>query len=117
MKESPKSASEETLASRAVLLAKERAKEQANGGSTAIPVPKPKKTIWQKVKAEAVHYWHGTKLLGLEIRISSKLIWKLLNGGHLTRREARQVTSTYPCVYECGTDRLWFFHLVTTYHL
>ncbi|SAM05488.1 hypothetical protein [Absidia glauca] len=94
MKESPKPASEETLASRAVLLAKERAKEQANGGSTAIPVSKPKKTIWQKVKAEAVHYWHGTKLLGLEIRISSKLIWKLLNGGHLTRREARQLRRT-----------------------
>ncbi|KAI9266893.1 LETM1-like protein-domain-containing protein [Phascolomyces articulosus] len=55
---------------------------------------KPKKTLWQKVKDEAVHYWHGTKLLGLEIKISSKLTWKLLNGGHLTRREARQLRRT-----------------------
>ncbi|KAI8333912.1 LETM1-like protein-domain-containing protein [Chlamydoabsidia padenii] len=95
IKDIPKSTEEkETLASRAVLLAKERAKEQAAGVSSSSTVAKPKKTMWQKVKAEAVHYWHGTKLLGLEIRISSKLIWKLLNGGHLTRREARQLRRT-----------------------
>ncbi|ORZ24489.1 LETM1-like protein-domain-containing protein [Absidia repens] len=103
-KDIPKSMEEkETLASRAVSLAKERAKEQTSGtsssatagaGAATTTVSKPKKTIWQKVKAEAVHYWHGTKLLGLEIRISSKLIWKLLNGGHLTRREARQLRRT-----------------------
>ncbi|ORX59440.1 LETM1-domain-containing protein [Hesseltinella vesiculosa] len=84
----------ETVISRAALLAKENAKEQAAQGAASTTVAKPKKTIWQKVKAEAVHYWHGTKLLGLEIRISSKLIWKLLNGGHLTRREARQLRRT-----------------------
>lgn len=60
--------------------------------ATAAPASvKKKKTLWQKVKDEATHYWDGTKLLGLEIRISSKLTWKLLNGGYLTRREARQV--------------------------
>ncbi|KAI9319478.1 LETM1-like protein-domain-containing protein [Dichotomocladium elegans] len=57
-------------------------------------VVKPKKTLWQKVKDEAIHYWHGTQLLGLEIRISSKLTWKLLKGSHLTRREARQLRRT-----------------------
>lgn len=50
-----------------------------------------KKTMWQKVKQEAVHYWHGTKLLGLEIRISSQLAYKLLQGTKLSRRESRQV--------------------------
>lgn len=50
-----------------------------------------KKTMWQKVKAEAVHYWHGTKLLGLEVRISSRLTWKMLQGTKLSRRENRQV--------------------------
>ncbi|KAI7859929.1 LETM1-like protein-domain-containing protein [Circinella umbellata] len=65
----------------------------ATASTAAAPI-KPKKTIWQKVKEEAVHYWHGTKLLGLEIKISSKLTWKLLNGGYLTRREARQLRRT-----------------------
>jgi LETM1 and EF-hand domain-containing protein 1 len=92
VKDIPKSTEEkETLAARAVLLAKEHAKEQASGTTAATTIAKPKKTMWQKVKDEAVHYWHGTKLLGLEVRISSKLTWKLLNGSRLSRREARQV--------------------------
>lgn len=53
--------------------------------------PVVKKTMWQKVKDEAVHYWQGTKLLGLEIRISSRLAYKLLQGTNLSRRENRQV--------------------------
>ncbi|KAI8072804.1 LETM1-like protein-domain-containing protein [Gongronella butleri] len=92
----PLSEDKETLTSRAALLAKEHAKEQAKetANAAAATVAKPKKSLWQKVKEEAVHYWHGTKLLGLEIRISSRLIWKLLNGGYLTRREARQLRRT-----------------------
>ncbi|KAG2227658.1 hypothetical protein INT45_004700 [Circinella minor] len=111
--------SETTMTSRAAKLAKENAEASSTATSTggaatastkaatsgeagvasattstaAAPI-KPKKTIWQKVKEEAVHYWHGTKLLGLEIKISSKLTWKLLNGGYLTRREARQLRRT-----------------------
>ncbi|KAL0075058.1 LETM1-like protein-domain-containing protein [Phycomyces blakesleeanus] len=87
-----------TLASKAVQLAKEQAAAAAaasKAGTEAVNVaPKPKKTLWQKVKDEADHYWQGTKLLGLEIRISSKLLRKLLRGGHLTRREARQFRRT-----------------------
>ena len=52
---------------------------------------KKKLTMWQKVKKEAVHYWDGTKLLGFEIRISSKLALKMAAGYELTRRERRQV--------------------------
>lgn len=57
-----------------------------------LPQQNTKQTLWQKIKTEAVHYWHGTKLLGLEVRISSRLIYKLLQGNTLTRRENRQVT-------------------------
>lgn len=57
---------------------------------------KPKGTMpqraWATVKKEAAHYWAGTKLLGSEIKISSKLAWKVLNGSTLTRRERRQVS-------------------------
>ncbi|KAG9300253.1 hypothetical protein G9A89_011326 [Geosiphon pyriformis] len=53
-----------------------------------------KKPIMTRIKDELVHYWHGTKLLGLEIRISSKLLWKLLRGQKLTRREDRQLRRT-----------------------
>ena len=47
--------------------------------------------IWNKVKHEAAHYWHGSKLLVSEVRISARLQWKILHGETLTRRERRQV--------------------------
>lgn len=46
------------------------------------------------IKREAAHYWAGTRLLGKEIRISTKLVYKLLNGNVLTRRERRQLRRT-----------------------
>ena len=46
---------------------------------------------WKKVKHEAQHYWHGSKLLVSEVRISARLQWKILHGESLTRRERRQV--------------------------
>jgi LETM1 and EF-hand domain-containing protein 1 len=50
-----------------------------------------KLTLWQKVKKEAAHYWDGTKLLAVEVRISSRLALKMAAGYELTRRENRQV--------------------------
>lgn len=48
--------------------------------------------VWKKVKHEAQHYWHGTKLLVSEVRISARLQWKILQGDTLTRRERRQAS-------------------------
>ena len=56
--------------------------------------------IWAVVKKEALHYWHGTRLLGKEIRISSRLLRRLIAGKKLTRREHRQVR----------LNRSWRFH-------
>jgi LETM1 and EF-hand domain-containing protein 1, mitochondrial len=52
------------------------------------------KRAWIVIKREAAHYWAGTRLLGKEIRISTKLVYKLLNGNVLTRRERRQLRRT-----------------------
>jgi LETM1 and EF-hand domain-containing protein 1, mitochondrial len=49
--------------------------------------------VWKAVKDGASHYWHGSKLLVSEVRISARLQWKLLHGEALTRREKRQVCS------------------------
>ncbi|OUM54356.1 hypothetical protein BVG19_g3736 [[Candida] boidinii] len=53
-----------------------------------------KESLWTKIKHEANHYWNGTKLLGYEIKISSKLFIKMLSGYELTRRETSQLTRT-----------------------
>ncbi|KAI0306805.1 LETM1-like protein-domain-containing protein [Multifurca ochricompacta] len=49
---------------------------------------------WKKVKHEAQHYWHGSKLLAKEVRISARLQRKILQGETLTRRERRQLRRT-----------------------
>lgn len=62
-------------------------------GVPAEPGPPLMSRVWTKVKHEASHYWHGTKLLASDIRISSRLLASLLRGKTLTRRERRQVRS------------------------
>lgn len=47
--------------------------------------------IWAVVKKEALHYYHGARLLGKETRISARLLRRLIAGKKLTRREHRQV--------------------------
>ncbi|KAJ3726160.1 LETM1-like protein-domain-containing protein [Lentinula raphanica] len=63
--------------------------------ATADPTKGPLLTrVWKKVKHEAAHYWHGSKLLVSEVRISARLQWKILHGEQLTRRERRQLKRT-----------------------
>jgi len=73
-------------------------------GSPGVPQLSPEKTItshtiekkkplMQRIKDELIHYWHGTKLLAKEIKISTRLVLKLMRGYSLTRREYRQVSS------------------------
>ncbi|WFD27037.1 LETM1 domain-containing protein ylh47 [Malassezia nana] len=50
--------------------------------------------VWTKVKEEAMHYWHGTKLLGKELAISTRLLRRMIMGYTLTRREHRQLRRT-----------------------
>lgn len=54
--------------------------------------PAPKKTLWERAKHEVVHYYNGFKLLFLETRIAARLLWQVMNGKMLTRRERRQVS-------------------------
>jgi len=64
--------------------------------STSLAEHKPPvlSRAWSKVKHEASHYWSGSKLLAKEVRIASRLQWKLLQGDSLTRRERRQLKRT-----------------------
>lgn len=58
--------------------------------------PKPSMPVrmWNKVKEEAQHYWHGSKLLAKEVSISTRLLRRLILGYPLTRREHRQLRRT-----------------------
>lgn len=56
--------------------------------------PEKKLTLMQKIKKEARHYWDGTKLLAVEIRISTRLAFKMAAGYELSRRENKQLQRT-----------------------
>lgn len=48
--------------------------------------------IRRKVVDEIVHYYHGFRLLFIDINVSRKLVWRLLNGHTLRRREKKLVS-------------------------
>lgn len=57
----------------------------------SIVVKKPlKDRIWE----ELVHYYHGFRLLVIDINICRKLLWRVLNGKTLNRRENRLLLRT-----------------------
>lgn len=59
-----------------------------------VTTPKKKKPIMARIKEEILHYYHGFKLLALETKISSKLLFRMLKGYELSRREQRQLKRT-----------------------
>ncbi|XP_022097752.1 mitochondrial proton/calcium exchanger protein-like isoform X2 [Acanthaster planci] len=68
--------------------------EQAADPSTSQEVALPKKPLMTKIMDEIKHYWNGFRLLGVDLKISARLLWRVLNGHALTRREYKQFTRT-----------------------
>uniref|UniRef100_A0A3Q3X0E8 Letm1 RBD domain-containing protein n=1 Tax=Mola mola TaxID=94237 RepID=A0A3Q3X0E8_MOLML len=65
--------------------------------STAAAVPPVqeravlKKSLYQRFVDELKHYYNGFRLLGIDIKIAGRMVWRLLHGQLLTRRERRRV--------------------------
>ncbi|OTF70549.1 LETM1 and EF-hand domain-containing protein anon-60Da, mitochondrial-like protein [Euroglyphus maynei] len=60
----------------------------------------PKRNLGKRIWDEIVHYYHGFRLLIIDIGIASRLIWKILNGNNsLSRREYRQLVRTSSDVF------------------
>ncbi|KAI5614320.1 LETM1 domain-containing protein LETM2, mitochondrial [Silurus asotus] len=58
-------------------------------------VPEPnkvlaRKSVGQRVLDELKHYYHGFRLLGIDTNIAGRMVWRLLHGQQLTRRERRR---------------------------
>ena len=51
-----------------------------------------KPSLWSRFVDEIKHYYHGFRLLGLDVRIACGTVWKYLNGNPVMRREQRQFT-------------------------
>lgn len=55
---------------------------------------KPKRSLGKRIKDEIIHYYHGFRLLFIDIQISSRLAWKVLRSKELSRREHEQLVRT-----------------------
>ncbi|XP_072932523.1 mitochondrial proton/calcium exchanger protein [Epargyreus clarus] len=53
-----------------------------------------KKSLKERIMDELRHYYHGFRLLFIEVRISISLLFKILRGHSLTRREHRLFVTT-----------------------
>ena len=76
---------------------KELQRKQEKEARTAVS---KKKGLWARTKDEVYHYYSGFKLLCLELRITSRILWKkVLAGKELTRRENRQLVRTVSDIF------------------
>jgi len=67
--------------------------------ATKVVDPSDKKSLWIRFKDEVRHYYSGFKLLCLDVNVSSKIMWKIVRGKPLTRRESRQLVRTTSDVF------------------
>lgn len=74
---------------------KEKAETKATSTIEAVKPPqKSLVNLLRRVWHELVHYYHGFRLLFIDINISRKLLWRVLNGKSLSRREHRLLVRT-----------------------
>lgn len=102
LKEVEKDKNEQKAASAAIEAAADASKPKPTASQqlasvapeTAVTPAVVKKSIPQRVWAELVHYYHGFRLLFIDINICRKYLWKILHGESLTRREHRLLIRT-----------------------
>lgn len=73
---------------------KDKNKKLEEGGpvySPTVDAEPVRRTIRQRVVDEVKHYYHGFRLLWIDTTIAVRMLWRVLNGHILSRRERRQV--------------------------
>ncbi|XP_056592540.1 LETM1 domain-containing protein LETM2, mitochondrial isoform X1 [Triplophysa dalaica] len=66
----------------------------AASGTQSPPPAVPKKSLGQRVLDELKHYYHGFRLLGIDTNVAGRMVWRLLHGQQLTRRDRRRLMRT-----------------------
>lgn len=71
---------------------KDKNKKLEEGGPVYSPSAEApvRKSLGQKVLDELKHYYHGFRLLWIDTKIAARMLWRILNGHTLSRRERRQ---------------------------
>uniref|UniRef100_A0A8C5HUA7 Mitochondrial proton/calcium exchanger protein n=1 Tax=Gouania willdenowi TaxID=441366 RepID=A0A8C5HUA7_GOUWI len=81
---------------------KDKTKKLEEGGpvySPTLDAEPVRRTLTQRVVDEIKHYYHGFKLLWIDTTIAGRMLWTVLNGHSLSRRERRQFLRTCADVF------------------
>ncbi|XP_006874166.1 PREDICTED: LETM1 and EF-hand domain-containing protein 1, mitochondrial [Chrysochloris asiatica] len=83
---------DDSLVEKSLKSLKDKNKKLEEGGPVYSPPVEVavKKSIGQRVLDELKHYYHGFRLLWIDTKIAARMLWRILNGHTLTRRERRQ---------------------------
>lgn len=65
----------------------------AHSSVTAVSTT-PKRSLGKRVLDEIIHYYHGFRLLFVDFKVAARLVWKVLHGEELSRREHKQLVRT-----------------------
>nr|XP_004656086.1 mitochondrial proton/calcium exchanger protein isoform X2 [Jaculus jaculus] len=84
--------SDDSMVEKSLKSLKDKNKKLEEGGPVYSPPAKVavKRSLAQKVLDELKHYYHGFRLLWIDTKIAARMLWRILNGHTLTRRERRQ---------------------------
>ncbi|XP_033004306.1 mitochondrial proton/calcium exchanger protein isoform X4 [Lacerta agilis] len=72
---------------------KDKNKKLEEGGPIYSPTVEEgivKRSIGQRIVDELKHYYHGFRLLWIDTKIAARMLWRILHGNTLSRRERRQ---------------------------
>ncbi|TNM96074.1 hypothetical protein fugu_017157 [Takifugu bimaculatus] len=81
---------------------KDKTKKLEEGGpvySPTLDAEPIRRTLGQRVIDEIKHYYHGFRLLWIDTTIAGRMLWRVLNGHPLSRRERRQFLRTCADVF------------------
>nr|XP_036847775.1 mitochondrial proton/calcium exchanger protein isoform X2 [Manis javanica] len=83
---------EDSMVEKSLKSLKDKNKKLEEGGPVYSPRTEVavKKSLGQRVLDELRHYYHGFRLLWIDTKIAARMLWQVLNGHSLTRRERRQ---------------------------
>lgn len=83
---------EDSVVEKSLKSLKDKNKKLEEGGPVYSPPSEVavKKSLGQRVLDELRHYYHGFRLLWIDTKIAARMLWRILNGHTLTRRERRQ---------------------------
>ncbi|OXB59761.1 hypothetical protein ASZ78_014900 [Callipepla squamata] len=89
---SSRSLQDDSIVEKSLKSLKDKNKKLEEGGPVYSPteVEVVKKSIGQKIVDELKHYYHGFRLLWIDTKIAARMLWRILHGNTLSRRERRQ---------------------------